>query len=69
MTGVFAKGGVREIEISAVVLGPCKKCRVGAEFHPPDHAFNPTFRRDLGAVSRWHKNPFVRLMWKLKGRN
>lgn len=61
-----AKGGLREVRMEAVVLGPCLVCGVGAEFHGDDHQFSPSFTRDLGVVSKWHKNPLVRLVWRCK---
>lgn len=63
MTGMFAKGGLREVTIEATVLGPCETCGKGAEFcECPD--FHPCFIRPYGVVSRWHKNPLVRLWWR-----
>ncbi len=69
MTGLDAKVPVKELVIEAVVLGPCKVCGVGAEFHPDEHLFDPTFTRDLGVVSFWHRNPLKRAYWKLTRRN
>ncbi len=66
MSSVQAKGGVKEVRIEATVLGPCKHCGAGAE-HWPDLdgcQHEPTFVRELGTVSRWHKNPLVRAAWK-----
>lgn len=57
---------VREVTIEATVLGPCRFCGVGAE-HWPQHVeceHEPTFTRPLGMVSRWNKNPLVRLWWR-----
>ena len=68
MTDLVGRSAVKQVTIEAVVLGPCSVCGVGAEFHPDDHVFDPTFRRDLGTVSRWHKNPLIRLWWRVSSR-
>jgi len=70
VSSVQGKGNVREVRIEATVLGPCRFCGEGAEHWPahPDCEHEPTFRRELGTVSRWHKNPLVRAAWKLDDR-
>jgi hypothetical protein len=63
MTNIFGRGPVRAVTWEAEVLGPCRHCGVGAEFHGDAHSFDPAYRRPLGVVARWHKNPLVRLWW------
>lgn len=69
MTEAVGRGSVREVQIQATVLGPCRYCGVGVEFwSDSDCPHEPTFTRELGIVSRWHKNPVVRLWWRLTQR-
>lgn len=62
-----AHGGFRKITMEAQILGPCRFCGLGAEFWTsrPDCPHDPTFRRNLGVVGRWHKNPLVRAWYRL----
>lgn len=71
MTVQVGRGAAREIKIEAVVIGPCKHCQTGAEWWETTACrdgkeHEPTFRRDLGTVARWHKSPVRRLIWRIE---
>lgn len=52
MTGLRAKGGMREQSLHAVVTRR-------------DMAGNVIAVEDLGKIAYWHKSPFKRFLWRL----